>query len=69
MPDTRYVLADNGVTLQGSLVDAGGRVHALPPRRRSWKLLDAVQHVYSDGWAGRESAYTYFDRASAGRSS
>ncbi len=60
MPDTRYVLAGNGVTLQGSLVEQEGAFTLYRRDGGSWKLHDAVEHLYSDGWAGRESAYTYF---------
>ena len=30
------------------------------PVDRPWRLLDAVQQVYSDGWCPEWCAYTYF---------
>jgi hypothetical protein len=60
MPDTRYALAGLGVALQGTLVRREGAFTLYRRNGPSWKVADAVQHVYSDGWAGQESAYTYF---------
>jgi hypothetical protein len=62
MPDTNYVLADQGVRLQAPVVNPGGRWGQLTLYRghSPWKLLDAAQQLYADGWAPGESAYTYF---------
>ena len=60
MPDNRYVLAGLGVALQGKLVRREGAFTLYRRTTPTWKLRDAVQHVYSDGWAGQQSAYTYF---------
>jgi hypothetical protein len=56
-----YVVADNGVTLQAPIVP-GGVWNQLRLYRAHgpWRLLQAVQQVYSDGWAPGWSTYTYF---------
>jgi hypothetical protein len=59
MPDTQYVLADNGVALQATPVRRDGTL-TLYRRTGPWKLLEASQYVYADGWAPHESSYTYF---------
>jgi hypothetical protein len=56
---TPYVLADNGVTLAAPLVARRGelrlyRVHG------GWRLLQALQAVDQDGWAGPFAGFTYF---------
>jgi hypothetical protein len=59
LPDTNYVLADHGVTLQARPVSRWGQL-TLYEGRSPWRLLDASQQIYSDGWAPGDSAYTYF---------
>src|SRR5262249_42388929 len=58
-PDTKYVLADNGVTLQQPKVDSWAQM-VLYKKLGAWKLLDALQQVYNDGWMPGWSTYTYF---------
>jgi hypothetical protein len=57
--DTPYVLADEGVDLQAKVVDSWANMR-LYKRAGPWKLLDALQQVYADGWAPGWSTYTYF---------
>jgi len=64
--DTPYVLAGTGVALQGDPIAREGAFTLYRRTGSSWKLRDAVQHVYSDGWAGRSSAYTYFQPGERG---
>jgi hypothetical protein len=54
-----YVVADNGVALQATIVH---REHSLVLYRSTgpWRLLDSEQQVYPDGWAPGWSTYTYF---------
>ncbi len=59
MPDTQYVLADNGVRLQAPVVDRWSQL-TLYRKHGPWKLLDAAQQLYSDGWVPGWSTYTYF---------
>jgi hypothetical protein len=54
-----YVLTDNGVALQAPLVAHWGQLKLYRPAG-AWKLLDAVQQVYPDGWAPGWCGYTYF---------
>jgi hypothetical protein len=54
-----YILAGSGVTLQGTPIgDWNGLI--LYRIRGPWKLLDAWQQHYSDGWCPAWCAYTYF---------
>jgi hypothetical protein len=53
------VLADQGVDLQAKIVDSWANMR-LYERTGPWKLLDALQQVYADGWAPGWSTYTYF---------
>ena len=55
-----YVLTDNGVTPAGD--DRSTRWGQLTLYRKDgpWRLLDAEQQVYADGWAPEWSTYTYF---------
>jgi hypothetical protein len=60
-----YVLAGPGVVLQGRVVGEWGglqlfRIHG------PWKLRQAVEGVYSDGWAGELSSFTYYQRGGPG---
>ena len=60
-----YVLAGPGITLQApSVGEWSGLVlyHLHGP----WKLRDAAQQIYSDGWAPGWSAYTFFARGGPG---
>jgi hypothetical protein len=57
--DSPYVLADNGVTLQAKKIDHWGAL-TLYEKNGPWKLLDAEQQVYEDGWMPEWSSYTYF---------
>lgn len=59
--DVPYVLADNGVVLQATVVRAEkqGRLYRKPPDH-PWRLLYALQQVYSDGWCPSWCSYTYF---------
>jgi hypothetical protein len=57
--DTRFILADNGVTLQAPVVASWGPMR-LYEKEGPWRLLDAEQQVYSDRWAPGWSTYTYF---------
>jgi hypothetical protein len=54
-----YVLTGNGVTLQAPLVDHWGAMRLYRPAG-PWRLFDAEQQVYSDGWAPDWCSYTYF---------
>jgi hypothetical protein len=56
-----YVVADNGVTLQAPVVN-GGRWNQLTLYRAHgpWRLRQAEQQVFSDGWAPEWSTFTYF---------
>jgi hypothetical protein len=54
-----YIVADTGVTLQAKQVDSWARLR-LYQRTGPWRLLDALQQVYTDGWAPGWSTYTYF---------
>ncbi len=56
---TRYVLADQGVVLDGKVVARGGAM-TLYRINGPWHLLDAVQAVDSDTWCQDWCAYTYF---------
>jgi hypothetical protein len=58
-PDTRFVLADNGVKLQAPIVDRYGQL-TLYRKQGPWRLLDGAQQLYSDGWVPDWSSYTYF---------
>jgi len=62
-----YVVADNGVTLQAPVVP-GGRWNQLRlyAAHGPWRLLQAEQQVYSDGWAPGWSTYTYFKPGQSG---
>ncbi len=61
--DVPYVLADNGVVLQAPIVQSQNqgtlRLYRKPVGR-PWRLLDALQQVYSDGWCPEWCSYTYF---------
>jgi hypothetical protein len=59
--DSDYVLADVGVKLQAPVVGSwpGGQM-TLYEKRGPWRLVDAEQQVFSDGWAPGWSTYTYF---------
>jgi hypothetical protein len=64
-PGTPYVLADHGVDLDAPLVGHRGelrlyRVHG------PWRLRQAVQAIYPDGWAGEFAGFTFFKRGGAG---
>jgi hypothetical protein len=60
-----YTLAGPGVTLQAPIAGTwGGLVLYRTPT--PWKLLDANEGVYSDGWCGQTCAYTYFARHGPG---
>jgi hypothetical protein len=59
--DVPYIVADNGVTLQGARVARGTPTQlVLYERRGPWRLLDEEQQVYTDGWAPGWATYTYF---------
>ncbi len=60
-----YVLAANGVSLQGELVARRGD-QKLYRIRGPWRLNDAVWRIYPDGWASDSAAYTYFRRRGPG---
>jgi hypothetical protein len=60
-----YVLAGPGVTLQAPPVGEWSGL-VLYHLHGTWKLRDAVQNVYSDGWAPGLCAYTYFARKGPG---
>ena len=61
MPDNRYVLADNGVDAAGaSSSDREGALTLYRARHGPGSCSTRCSSVYSDGWAGRGSAYTYF---------
>jgi hypothetical protein len=58
-----YVLAGPGVALQAPVVGKwGGGPGAFTLYRTAtpWKLLDALESEYSDGWCSATCAYTYF---------
>jgi hypothetical protein len=54
-----YVLADNGVALDARVVAKQGDM-VLYRRSGPWRLLDAAEGVYSDGWCSDSCNYTYF---------
>jgi hypothetical protein len=58
-----YVLADGGVVLQAPVVhsEQNGVLRLYrKPAATPWRLLDALQQVYSDGWCPAWCSYTYF---------
>jgi hypothetical protein len=56
-----YIVADNGVTLQAPVVkDGRWKQLTLYRAHGPWRLLQAEQQVFSDGWAPEWSTYTYF---------
>jgi hypothetical protein len=57
--DSDYVLADSGITLQAPIIASWGPMR-LYRKQGPWRLADAQQQVYSDGWAPGWSTYTYF---------
>jgi hypothetical protein len=60
-----YVLAGPGVTLQAPVVgDWGGLT--LYKLNGTWKLRDAAEGLYADGWAPGHSSYTLFSRQGPG---
>jgi hypothetical protein len=61
-----YILAGPGITLQGKIVGYWGAGFPLYRINGVWKLRDAVQNVYSDGWAQGYSGYTFFPRGGPG---
>jgi hypothetical protein len=63
--NTPYIVADTGVTLQAKVVDSWARLR-LYKRTGPWRLLDAEQQVYTDGWAPGWSTYTYFRAGQSG---
>jgi Dolichyl-phosphate-mannose-protein mannosyltransferase len=66
----KYVLADDGVVLQAPIVDQWMKVNVghlvLYHVKGPWKLGDALQQVYSDGWCPSWCSYTYFGPAKRG---
>src|SRR4029077_8307527 len=60
-----YVLAGAGIVLQAQQVGTwGGSVlyHLHGP----WKLREASEGIFSDGWAGAFSSFTYYQRGGPG---
>jgi hypothetical protein len=60
-----YVLAGPGIVVQGRVVGEWGglllyRIHG------PWKLREAAEGIYSDGWAGGLSSFTYYRRGGPG---
>ena len=55
-----YVLADSGVDAAGARRRDLGRRSSSTAQDGPWRLADAEQQVYSDGWAPHWSTYTYF---------
>jgi hypothetical protein len=67
LDDADFIAADNGVTLQAPVVAIGSPTQLVLYRRHGpWRLLDAEQQVYNDGWAPGWSTYTYFRRGQHG---
>jgi hypothetical protein len=60
-----YVLVDSGLTLQAPVVGSWAGL-TLYRVTGVWKLREAVQDVYPDGWTSGHSAYTYFARGGPG---
>jgi hypothetical protein len=59
--DSDFVLADIGVRLQAKPVARWEQGQmTLYEKRGPWRLVDAQQQVFSDGWAPGWSTYTYF---------
>jgi len=54
-----FVLADSGVNLNAPVVAHNGSM-ILYRARGPWRLTDAVQQVFPDGWCADWCAYTYF---------
>jgi hypothetical protein len=59
MPDTNWVLTDNGVNLNAQVVHREGQL-TLYRGHGPWHLLDGAQQLYSDSWVPDWSSYTYF---------
>jgi hypothetical protein len=55
----KYVLADSGVNLNAPVVATNGAM-TLYRADGPWKLTDAPQQVYPDGWCPDWCSYTYF---------
>jgi hypothetical protein len=60
-----YVLAAGGIDLQGNVVARRGE-QKLYRVDGTWRVREAVQQVYADGWAADRAAYTYFERSGPG---
>jgi hypothetical protein len=60
-----YVLAGPGVSLQAPVVGRWGGFD-LYKLDGPWKLREAFQSIYSDGWCPERCAYTYFGRRGPG---
>jgi hypothetical protein len=61
----KYVLADSGVNLAAPLVATNGAMR-LYRAEGPWKLADALQQVYPDGWCPDWCSYTYFEPGQSG---
>jgi hypothetical protein len=64
-PETAFILADQGIDIQSTPVANWGPMR-LFPKNGPWRLLDAQQQVFSDGWAPGWSTYTYFKKGQTG---
>ena len=64
--DSDYVLADIGIALQAKPVAHSGQM-TLYRKQGPWRLRDALQQVYTDGWAPAWSTYTYFKPGQRGK--
>jgi len=60
-----YVLAGPGIVLQAKVVAMYGGL-VLYHLHGPWKLREAAEGIYSDGWAGALSSFTYYERGGPG---
>src|SRR5581483_10269772 len=60
-----YVLAGPGIVLQGTPVGTYGGL-VLYHLHGVWKLREASEGIFSDGWAGALSSFSYYQRGGPG---
>ncbi len=60
-----YVLAGPGIVLQAKQVATYGGL-VLYRLHGPWKLREASEGIFSDGWAGATSSFTYYQRGGPG---
>jgi len=60
-----YVLAGPGIVLQAQQVGTYGGL-VLYHLHGTWKLREASEGIFSDGWAGAQSSFSYYQRGGPG---